>query len=187
MGCFAASAVFSGHCFFWLLVVPKDAASHRFTSFAEIENLSPKNCIASKDELFFRDGIRKLSERWEKVGSDGQLYFNWSVHSFCFINKCIFEHKKTDRTNMYSQYIYIYLQIIIHECTKRIFLFSFLSFFFCTFLLLDSFFSDFLFSFLFTQLYSIYTNLIQCYQQNCIVYFKITFIFLLLHVSFSCK
>jgi len=107
MGCFAASAVFSGHCFFWLLVVPKDAASHRFTSFAEIENLSPKNCIASKDELFFRDGIRKLSERWEKVGSDGQLYFNWSVHSFCFINKCIFEHKKTDRTNMYSQYIYI--------------------------------------------------------------------------------
>ena len=47
---------------FWLLVVPKNAASHRFTSFAEIENW-----IASKDELFFRDGIRKLPERWEKV------------------------------------------------------------------------------------------------------------------------
>ena len=77
--CFTAPAVFSGHCSFWLLVIPKDAASHRFTSFAKIENW-----IASKNESFFRDGIRKLPERWEKViGSDGQ-YFNWSVHSFYF-------------------------------------------------------------------------------------------------------
>jgi len=74
---------FSGHCSFWLLVVPKAATSHRFTSFAEIENWF-QNWIAFKDESFFRDGIRKLPERWEKVvGSDGQ-YFNWSVHSFCF-------------------------------------------------------------------------------------------------------
>ena len=62
-----------------LLIVPKDAAqdlaSHRFTSFAEIKNWL-QNWIASKDESFFRDGIRKLPERWEKVaGSDGQ-YFN---------------------------------------------------------------------------------------------------------------
>jgi len=77
MGCFTAPAVFSGHCSF-LLVVPKDQQGHRFTSFAEIENW------ISKDESFFRDGIRKLPERWEKiVSSDGQ-YFNWSVHSFCF-------------------------------------------------------------------------------------------------------
>jgi len=42
----------------------------RLTSFAEIENW-----IASKDESFFRDEIRKLPERWEKVvGSDGQLF-----------------------------------------------------------------------------------------------------------------
>jgi len=35
-----------------------------------------QNWIASKDESFFRDGIRKLFERWKKVeGSDGQ-YFN---------------------------------------------------------------------------------------------------------------
>ena len=81
MGCF--TAVFSGHYSFWLLVVSKDAVSHWFTSFAEIENWL-QNWIASKDESFFRDGIRKLPERWEKViGSDGQ-YFNWSVHSFCF-------------------------------------------------------------------------------------------------------
>jgi len=44
-------------------------------SFAEIENWL-QNWIASKDELFFRDGIQKLPERWKKVvGSDGQ-YFN---------------------------------------------------------------------------------------------------------------
>jgi len=31
--------------------------------------------IASKDESFFRNGIRKLPERWEKIVGDGQ-YFN---------------------------------------------------------------------------------------------------------------
>ena len=75
MGCFTVPAVFFGHCSFWLLVIPKDAASHRFTSFAEIENWL-QNWIAFKDESFFRElpGIRKLSERWEKVvGSDNTL------------------------------------------------------------------------------------------------------------------
>jgi len=44
-------------------------------SFAEIKNWL-QNWIASKDESFFRGGIRKLPERWEEVvGSDGQ-YFN---------------------------------------------------------------------------------------------------------------
>jgi len=83
MGCFTAPAVFSGYCSFWLLVVPKNATNHRFTSFTEIENWL-QNWIASKDESFFRDGIRKLPERGQKVvSSDGQC-FNWSVHSFCF-------------------------------------------------------------------------------------------------------
>ncbi|KAG5322685.1 MOS1T transposase, partial [Pseudoatta argentina] len=60
---------------YWLFRrMQHDLASHRFTSFAEIENWL-QNWIASKDELFFRDGIRKLPERWEKVVSDGQ-YFN---------------------------------------------------------------------------------------------------------------
>ena len=58
-----------------------DLASHRFTFFAEIENWL-QNWIASKDESFFRDEIRKLPEREKVVGSDRQ-YFNWSVHSFC--------------------------------------------------------------------------------------------------------
>ena len=55
---------------YWLF---RRTASHRFTSFAEIENWL-QNWIASKDESFFRDGIRKLPERWEKVvGSDEQF------------------------------------------------------------------------------------------------------------------
>ena len=44
----------------------KHSKSYRFTSFAEIENWL-QNWIASKDESFFRDGIRKLPERWGKV------------------------------------------------------------------------------------------------------------------------
>ena len=57
---------------YWLFRrMQHDLASHRFTSFAEIENWF-QNWIASKDESFFRDGIRKLPRRWEKVvGSDG--------------------------------------------------------------------------------------------------------------------
>jgi len=63
---------------YWLFRrMQHDLASHRFTSFAEIENWF-QNWIASKDESFFEEffGIRKLPERWEKVvGSNGQ-YFN---------------------------------------------------------------------------------------------------------------
>jgi len=57
---------------YWLLrKMQHDLANHRFTSFAEIKNWL-QNWIASKDESFFRNGIQKLPERWEKVGSDGQ-------------------------------------------------------------------------------------------------------------------
>jgi len=48
---------------YWLFRrMQHDLKSHRFTSFAEIENWL-QNWIASKDESFFRDGIRKLPER----------------------------------------------------------------------------------------------------------------------------
>jgi len=47
---------------------------HDLAGLAEIENWL-QNWIASIDESFFRDGIRKLPERWEKIGCDGQ-YFN---------------------------------------------------------------------------------------------------------------
>ena len=81
--------------FLLLLVVPKDAASHWFTSFAEIENWL-QNWIVLKDESLFREGIRKLPERWGKVDSDRQ-YFNWSVHSFCFeINAFLNTKKRTE-------------------------------------------------------------------------------------------
>jgi len=58
-----------------------DLASPQFISFAEIENWL-QNWIASKDESFFRNGIRKLSERWKKVGSDGQyfIYIDLFIH-----------------------------------------------------------------------------------------------------------
>lgn len=60
---------------YWLFRrMQHDLAGHRFTSFAEIENWL-LTWIASKDETFFRDGIRKLPERWEKVvASDGQYF-----------------------------------------------------------------------------------------------------------------
>ena len=69
---------------YWLFRrMQHDLASHRFISFAEIENWL-QNWIASKDESFFRNGIRKLPERWKKVVDSDEQYFNWSVHSFCF-------------------------------------------------------------------------------------------------------
>jgi len=60
---------------YWLFRrMQHDLAGHRFTSFAEIENWL-LTWIASKDETFFRDGIRKLPERWDKVvASDGQYF-----------------------------------------------------------------------------------------------------------------
>lgn len=60
---------------YWLFRrMQHDLAGHRFTSFAEIENWL-LTWIASKDETFFRDGIRKLPERWAKVvASDGQYF-----------------------------------------------------------------------------------------------------------------
>ncbi|EGI69030.1 Mariner Mos1 transposase, partial [Acromyrmex echinatior] len=57
---------------YWLFRrMQHNLASHRSTSFAEIKNWL-QNWIASKDESFFRDEIRKLSEKWGKVvASDG--------------------------------------------------------------------------------------------------------------------
>jgi len=67
---------------YWLFRrMQHDLTSHRFTSFAKIENWL-QNWIASKDEFFSRWNSKIA---WEKkvAGSDGQ-YFNWSVHSFYF-------------------------------------------------------------------------------------------------------
>ncbi|EFN84730.1 hypothetical protein EAI_08597, partial [Harpegnathos saltator] len=48
---------------YWLFRrMQHDLAGHRFTSFADIENWL-QTWIASKDESFSRDGIRKLPEK----------------------------------------------------------------------------------------------------------------------------
>lgn len=52
-----------------------DLIGQRFTSSENIEKWI-SDWIASKDEEFFRHGIRKLPERWEKVvASDGQYFY----------------------------------------------------------------------------------------------------------------
>jgi hypothetical protein len=49
-------------------------AGTRFTSSEEVKNWVD-SFLASKDEEFFRHGIRMLPERWEKViASDGQYF-----------------------------------------------------------------------------------------------------------------
>ena len=51
-----------------------DLTGHRFNYFEEVEKLVSE-WIASKDEAFFVNGIRKLPERWANfVASDGQYF-----------------------------------------------------------------------------------------------------------------
>lgn len=51
-----------------------DLAGHRFTSFEEIQEWLA-SWFASREDSFFRDGIRKLPERWTKVvATDGQYF-----------------------------------------------------------------------------------------------------------------
>jgi len=56
---------------YWLFRRMQQVTGSLLSFSSEIENWL-QNWIASKDESFFRDGIQKLPERWEKVvGSDG--------------------------------------------------------------------------------------------------------------------
>ncbi|KAG5309960.1 MOS1T transposase, partial [Pseudoatta argentina] len=49
-------------------------ADQHFWSYEEVKNWID-SWIASKDDQFFRRGIRTLPERWEKVvASDGQYF-----------------------------------------------------------------------------------------------------------------
>ena len=47
-------------------------ANQVFRSYEEVKWID--SWIASKDDQFFRRGIRTLPERWEKVASDGQYF-----------------------------------------------------------------------------------------------------------------
>ena len=49
-------------------------SAEKFTSYEECKNWID-SWIASKDEAFFRRGIRLLPERWEKVVASDGIYF----------------------------------------------------------------------------------------------------------------
>lgn len=57
--------------------------------------------ISSKDEIIFRDGMRKLPERWEKAAAGDGQYFDYSVHSFCSETNAFLTTKKK-RTELIS-------------------------------------------------------------------------------------
>ena len=67
-------------------------ADQQFRSYENIEKCLD-SWIATKDEHFYRNGIRALPERWAKVeASDGQ-YFEWFICNHFFAIKFHF-HKK---------------------------------------------------------------------------------------------
>lgn len=54
----------------------RDLAGNWLTSFKEVE-IWLQTWVTSKDEkFFFRDGIRKLPERWENVVTNDGRYFD---------------------------------------------------------------------------------------------------------------
>jgi len=75
MGSSTPPAVFTGHSPSRLSPIPIDGlAEQRFHSYEETKKWID-SWIASKDESFFRRGIRLLPERWEKVVSSNGQYF----------------------------------------------------------------------------------------------------------------
>ena len=89
-------------------------ADQQFRSYEDIEKWLD-SCIASKDEHFYRNGIRALPERWTKfVANDGQ-YFVWFICNHFFTIKLNF-HKKNSG-NLVAHLIYI----IIYLCYQTIF------------------------------------------------------------------
>ena len=75
MGSPTPPAVFPRYCAVRLLLVPVDGTW--FHSYEDIEKWL-HSWIASKDEHFYRNGIRALSERWEKVVANDGQYFEYS-------------------------------------------------------------------------------------------------------------
>lgn len=63
-----------------------DSTGHRFSTFAEIQN-ELEIWIASTDETVFRDGIRSLFVRLDKVVISGGRNFDQTVFSFYFDRK----------------------------------------------------------------------------------------------------
>ena len=75
-------------------------ADQHFRSYEEVKNWIDSR-IASKDDQFFRRGIRTLPERWEKVASDGQ-YFESKMYNQFFTIKPRISEKKTAEAKLYT-------------------------------------------------------------------------------------
>jgi len=76
MGSPIPPAVFSRRCSLYHLfrLMAHGLADQHFRSYEEVKNWID-SWIPSKDDQFFRRGIRTLPERWEKVvTSDGQYF-----------------------------------------------------------------------------------------------------------------
>ena len=50
--------------------------------------------MASKDEHFYRNGIRALPDRWTKVVANDGQYFEWFICNHFFYNQVAFSSKK---------------------------------------------------------------------------------------------
>ena len=85
-------AVFTRLSSFWLVLISIDAARTfrtPFNSYKEVKNWIDE-WLASKDERWYWEGIHQLLKRWKKViDNDGQ-YFDYWIHSVCYLNKAIF-------------------------------------------------------------------------------------------------
>ena len=74
-------------------------AEEHFNAYEDVEKWISE-WIVSKDESFFRRGIRLLPERWKKVIANDEQYFDRSIFSFYFLNKIIlFAKKRTELSN----------------------------------------------------------------------------------------
>ena len=87
-------------------------ADQHFRSYEEVKNWID-SWIASKDDQFFRRGIRTLRERWEKVvASDGQYFESQMYNQFFTIKPRISEKKRRKQSctpnskQSYSQNIF---------------------------------------------------------------------------------
>ena len=96
MGSPTPPAVFPRYCAVRLLLVPSMAhglADQQFRSYKDMEKWL-NSWIASKDENFYRNGIRALPERWAKVVANDEQYFQWFIYNHFFSIKLHFHKKK---------------------------------------------------------------------------------------------
>ena len=71
-------------------------ADQQFCSYEDFKKRLD-SWIASKDKYFYRNGIRALPERWEKIIANNGQYFEWFICNRFFTKKLHF-HQKTAGT-----------------------------------------------------------------------------------------